>query len=526
MLTVFSSISAQVPPVLQCEIAKDCNGRLYYGMNCTAGRCTAEGLGRTCTSTFPCPSLQTCESGKCVFGIEGKSCIPGRRNCFLGYACDLSTNKCIKGVAGTSCADEDECQKGNICFRGPHGYRGSLPDRGVCKPGVAGATGCQSIRECVDPLECTPLSPINQCLPIPQYAKSAYPQGFGKCTNYQQCLDGGMRCHEGRCQPRELYNPCASNSTSSCGAFSSCINGRCDYNVEGTTCTRINGPYACLPGLACRPSLVQTSNNASGTCVKGVVGSPCVGFSDCQDGLVCGTGGKCAKSAEGQPCIADFSCPAGSACLKNSKICSLNTKAISSEGTISSNTRAFPCKNSIDCHPSLKCLNGLCLPWNLGEDCTLFSQCRYGSTCLKGKCVLGELRAKCTTPLNCYLGFSCSKVCYNQSCAPGVCMPGLAGNRCFIPTNCMPGYACQTNCVPGKRGVGCTFDVQCQGDLRCVNSMCSEQEAESTTPSAEPSLDGLDSSSVQKFAGSPSPEVSFGFASIRDPYHAKESALL
>ncbi len=491
-----------VDPRLVCKTDIDCTEgfETFPEFRCVNGRCTAGYDAPTYSCTRFCPQYHTCVKGRCVIGTAGQPCPNGQsafpfgsKECLFGFICDPVTKKCIPGTEGSSCIDQIECQKGLICDRGEAKIVGSgktsaigfEKSRGICKKSFVGAKLCFADRECGHLLCQKTTGFTGTCMKRPDYANSAWPQGFGKCFDVADCPRGGFVCDNGNCQPRRLETSCSRN----CGQFMVCKNKKCIYGTEGTACDVTRFGSACLPGLYCKviPGAVEDlQGRTPGTCTKGVLGTPCTQGSECEKGLLCGSSGTCVATVEGQKCLSSFWCPEKAKCEKISKTCTFNTEGRPASDFMPETVRPSSCATTIECPETRAqdpCINGLCLPFRLGKNCTNFV-CGTGSDCVNGLCTERLGGDPCTSREQCFTGFECKLCLTDKPCGPNVCQATVSGSNCTLSRNCGTGTSCANlvrlnggyeirTCATGTPGVRCRTDRNCQKGLKCLQRRCS-----------------------------------------------------
>ncbi len=125
----------------------------------------------------------------------------------------------------------------------------------------------------------------------------------------------------------------------------------------------------------------------------------------------------------------------------------------------------LPCFFGSDCYifdkVSLACVSGICVPKDLGKNCTKNIDCTLFSTCDGGVCVYGDLFSNCTFSQNC---------APNLTCKNGTCISGNLGSSCVSPLSCSKGLTCSSKthkCVQGREKMKCAQRSNCMPNLAC-----------------------------------------------------------
>lgn len=480
ILTIGLACGSEFP----CSDHRDCTSKDEFFFEpfgvtsalCQLGRCVSLRENQACTRVNDCGFHHSCVNGRCKLGGVGDPCRTDSVNCAVGYACDGSKNKCVRGVAGVQCYGLDECGFGHSCFLQFPLPKNRIERRGMCKVGGLGTDACRRDNQCIGRMICVPrtVTTVNsvfkqyRCGIPADYSSTPFPQGFGSCDTDQECRiysSEELTCIKGRCQPLALGQPCVFDfiaGNRQCSTFTACVNGRCAYAKEGDRCwSQVGGMNTqCPPGFQCTAPRDQGVGK-EGKCVPGIEGLKCFDGQDCASNLVCGTSGKCTRSAEGQLCRSDYYCPKGLVCNKFTAACA-RPEDVPAKGRFPEVARSISCNTTVDCPVLSSCKNGICLPKSLGWACTA-SPVYEGITCVNGLEVEGIQGSNCTFPSNCFIGHSC----VNDKCTPT--SPSAGCNRDY---NCPPDMVCTGDfkCIRPKRGEQCRSTRQCPLGLRCVKT--------------------------------------------------------
>lgn len=316
-----------------------------------------------------------------------------------GFACDAASGRCTPGVSGVVCRYKHNCGFGHSCFFDMK-YRGKCIDfhqgshsfhdharRGVCRLCLEGSSSCRRDMHCPGPLQCI----LNykgvekgSCECRADLPSHPQPKSFGKCETDFNCqkstrlLDSEERiqldCVRGVCLPRDLGKICASF----CGTYMSCHRGKCVPARAGVACYSrrdFNLNDSCEPGTQCNaPRPPADGPGRAGTCVVGKEGMGSRDWRECENGLLCGSSKYCVKSVEGQRCQSDYWCPEGYLCSKKTWECTASI--VGQVDRFRPVARAMKCISSTDYYTTEACINGVCLPFNLGEVYEIFNSSR------------------------------------------------------------------------------------------------------------------------------------------------------
>ncbi len=447
---------------------------------CDKGYCVSLLANKKCNRVNDCGYHHSCMNGKCVLGGAGAKCMINSINCVPGYACDEKTRRCVKGVAGVTCRDKDECGFGNSCYQVLPLPRQRAQRQGTCRPGTLDTYACRRDSHCVGKLRCLSktittrdrLFTEYKCARLTNFRRSRFPFGFRRCATDNQC-GPGLNCLRRRCQPIQLGQFCNFDfiaANRQCSTFTACVNRKCVYAKEGDTCYSETGGMnsQCAPGFRCTAPR-NVGLGRPGICTKGVEGNKCDDGSECAKGLVCGTSKICTRSAVGQRCRSNYWCPAGLECHMYTNRCA-RPSDVPARARYPAVRRAPKCHTRVDCPQqtigavrNMFCLNGVCLPRSLGWTC--FSSSRYdGTFCDGGIEIEGTLGKRCQFSRHCLFGLVCEN---------GTCVKSAINSACGSDYNCQRGQVCdimQTPnvCAISGRGGECRSNAQCKRPLRCV----------------------------------------------------------
>jgi hypothetical protein len=215
-------------------------------------------------------------------------------------------------------------------------------------------------------------------------------------------------------------------------------------------------------------------NAASGACVTGAPGSPCLADADCQSpGVLCVVTaeglGHCENVGIDRPCNTDKQCSIGGG------RCALAPDAFA--GVCTAGGEDSLCFTQHDCQPSLECVllssggSHVCTSRRTGAPCTSDPDCGSLLFCLNSTCRYGGPGDSCTVDSDCR-GF-CGVDCHGFCGAQGTCSDGRLGSPCRRDhTGCVAGLVCSSGtCRPGGP---CQVDTDCPTGLSCVESACSD----------------------------------------------------
>lgn len=401
--------------------ADSCKG---HGFECLPARAT-------CDSTSGCQQWRSCRNGRCALGGLGAAChFPLGEECMPGFACDMETKTCVRGVSGVSCIDDHHCGFGHFCLTGGNAS-------GVCKIGFEGAS-CSTNKNCAGPLRCMGQGRPGRCSRPIYHPSSSAPETFRACENSSNCRSGQV-CINSTCRPKNLGLPCGQGYRSFyCGSYSTCQKGKCTLTKAGSTCSSTREGLLndeCVSGTSCNAPRDQ-GRGRPGKCVVGREGTSCQDGEHCMKGLLCGSSKTCVKSAEGQRCRSNFWCPKGYLCSKKTSVCTAGI--VDPDARHSEDMRSKKCSSVADC-PEGRCINGVCLPPTLGWACNPREH-TFGTICEGGVLVEGTEGKPCSSAGDCFLG---------KTCRSGFCAVSKLGDHCLKTAHCTPPMRCNHEDVFG-----------------------------------------------------------------------------
>ena len=222
----------------------------------------------------------------------------------------------------------------------------------------------------------------------------------------------------------------------------SCCPGVCRRLArEGEPCNKFVG--SCEYGLSC--------STRTRTCWKGVVGSACAHFSECNAGAWCDVGAGICKAAvgRGQPCSDHFACDGVDSCVGDGSVITPGDGHCQPVNVAGDACEDF-CYGPLFCKKPDSNSSGVCTPLPVhGEPCGLMVGCHGAmEVCLQGTC-----RTRLPEGAD----------CTEEICQPGLFCSGSAGSpdrKCTHPqpagADCLDRHQCQsyqcsaTATAPGK----------------------------------------------------------------------------
>lgn len=408
-----------IPCVPHCPVGVGCGIADGCGGVCTGGTAVACPAGTVCQTscvrtTDPCdgvvcPSLHTCQDGRCIPGCFHVPCQGVR--CPTGQYCDTASEMCRTLLPCSS-----PCPTGETCAV-------------TCRePDACAGVRCEADERCER----------GRCVRDP-------------CASVT--CPAGEVCLEGRCRPTCDCRRCPSGT-------------RCEYNECSTCRPRCAATSACGTPDGC-------GGYCNGPCASGqrcVDGACCA--PRCPAGMACGgpdgCGGRCAGSCgagetcrEGR-CVCAPRCPAGGACGAPDGCGGRCNGACEGGATC----RGGLCVCTPRCNADAPCGG----PDGCGGVC--HGACPAGRTCTSGRCVCAPhcpLGVACGTPDGC--GGTCAGSCpEGQSCTGGRCVgaPACPGG-CPCGHTCSGGR-CVPLCPPGHSTCGCS--ACCRPGTHCAAGVC------------------------------------------------------
>ncbi|MDP9034929.1 MAG: hypothetical protein M3O50_08980 [Myxococcota bacterium] len=456
-------------------VGRVCQNCAASGTACIGGQCVAPACG-------PSNCTGCCMDGRCLSGVSA-------------LACGHSGQQCAACRPGDSCSTTGGPSRSGTCVPQPCSpatcRSGCCDALGVCQPGSSSAACGAGGNACVSCVSSSELCLGQRCTTVP---KPCNPQTcpFGCCDAAGVCQSGIANALCGL----------AGGSCFDCGAFGTCVGGKCAIVCDARTC----------PSGCCTASGFCLTGNSDSECGTGgrlcadctTVGDQCtnkrclfvpracnpqtcpLGCCDaldhCQPGASsaqCGTSGNscqrcvdfgavCSGQQCGGPdagtCNAE-SCPTG--CCDAAGQCQQGLTALEC-GTFGTNCQSC-IQNGEQCSVSQQCV----LPADGGRACNA-QTCPNGCCDAAGNCQAGSNLTECGSfggrCVDCsLLGAQCSgNACVGsdagtpcpQSCTgccdrSGQCQPGFVdslcgelGNTCQDCTGLRPASTCDASVSP------------------------------------------------------------------------------
>ncbi len=457
------------------------------GLSCVSDVCVANGSKGAACRDNSVENVIACDAGlKCdddnvcveiVAGSEGGVCREIAEDadglpCDAGLVC--TEDVCVKiadGDEGGKCLADDKCNDDLVCNDGvceapAEAAASSAPEgrKHVCMAKLENGAACDNGSHCAS----------GNCEEGVCLAKLA---GEGESCENVDCKDG-LACNESKVCEKASTPVDACSDDSTCGAGKKCVIA--DGATEGT-CEDITAGEA---GGACRD-----------TSVENVIA--------CDDGLSCVDNVCVVNGTENAPCrvIADGAdgdaCDAGLICDDTNNVC----KKVPQAGEAGGACRDTSVENVIACDDGLSCVSDVCVVNGTeGAACRVIAEDADGDACDAGLvcdddskvcmtlidglvleyCALfGDFMASvdaiegdCVTEMKSHIS-----TCDDGGIAALTCM-NAAGKECeSIDNKCMEAVnvACAAqvaSCIAfAAEGESCE-DVPCDGDLVCLNNVC------------------------------------------------------
>ncbi|MCC6903570.1 MAG: FG-GAP repeat protein [Polyangiaceae bacterium] len=353
-----------------------------------------------------------------------------------------------KGVAGQSCAVNDDCDSNYFCVDGVC-CTSACP--GYCEV-CSTALGAVANGSCtVKPAGSTPDQPCAGGA-LCNGTTGACPSG---CTSDANCPANQYCSTAGTCLPSrangQACNPQADCATPGCKlcASGNCVDGVCcNTACAGGPCDRCDLPTPGTCGVIPKGGTPQSSCNGylcNGTSAG--CGTTCAGATDCASTHYCDNGSCTPKKTKGQDCSAQAECDTGLYC---------------SDGVCC----ASECKGKCQACKAANKENGTAT-----GDCGAAKKgSNPGTLCVKSSDPCGD-QAACSG-----LEGACAVAAFGTSCGPTTCNGNAVSGKtcdgtgtCIDQQNalCSP-YKCQSGACTSP----CTADVQCDADYYCTGGFC------------------------------------------------------
>ncbi len=425
----------------------------------------------TCDDGNKCTSLETCQAGQCVQGIDSGGC--NDNNPCTTDNCNPKDGKCVHGNNDNTCDDGNSCTSGDMCKGGGcvPGAALDCDDKNVCTTDTCEGKmgGCKNGNvNCDDKNDCTMDSCDTKtgCANKPKFDGAACEDG-DQCTSSDMCKGGS--CKGGTAPTCDDKNVCTNDSCSPAqGCLHAPLTGQaCDDgngNTVGDQCAAgvcVGGAPSCDDKNACT---VDTGDPANGVqCTNVAI--------NCDDGKACTTD-KCVDTKKG--CVSvnnSAQCDDGDACSVGEK-CS---NGVCAGGVAPACNDSNPC-TSDTCDPKAGCvftpLTGVAC--NDSDSCTTNDQCSAGGICTGGPAPSCDDGNVCTTDA-CDPASGCKKIgltgtgcddknpgTVNDACSAGICKGSSAA--------CDDSNACT---VDGGNFPACTHaQVKCDDSKLCTDDTC------------------------------------------------------
>lgn len=305
---------------------------------------------------------------------------------------------------------------------------------------AAGSLACESDAQCVIG-ECREERIGSVCVDALGCAENGNCGAGSACLFDPDALDPttSLPTTLGVCADGSRDSPCFEDDDC---VFDRCLSNRCSGGLDGETC-KFNAH--CASGH-CR---ITNATDATGDCVSGKAGSPCVDVGDCGDGLHC-TGSTCFTNEVGQSCENDAQCASG--------ICTYGLCRMGELGSL--------CMDDGDCAASF-CVNARCASGTLLAPCTDVGDCKGGLACSHALCSDGSVGMPCASDAECSV----------HACAIGACSEGKNGGDCDQDSDCLsnrcadPAGVEYGACTSGNPGSHCEYAANCKSNS-CVLGEC------------------------------------------------------
>lgn len=343
---------------------------------------------------------------------------------------------------------------------------------------------CPGKKGCEVGAKCLPLNGVMTCLPETDFSRDGRARLFGECNKFVKCGgEVGLNrvCLNGICVIKTPRTCKVTNIAwmNYCSEHTTCQNGKCLFGLPGDTCQTTWSKQRCLPGLRCVGNPPNGPANSKGTCQRVKEGSRCVFNAECPIGTQCTSRWRCEKTVTGAPCYSNFWCPPDHECVKPKNSakgsCQLGSTLKGGFTKVSPAGRGRSCNTEIDCPLDIenrsldaRCINKICMPPTLGQQCKTNEQCGVATTCQNGSCVEAVLGSKCRRDVgSCYSGMWCEYWASNRCTVKGV------GRTCKTFRQCPPGMGCKGGkCAVGAPGDYCVEHAQCAPGTYCIGRTC------------------------------------------------------
>lgn len=410
---------------------------------------------------------------------------------------------CDDDDQGVSCANDDGCERGQICASGKCSATDcseQVPCPGTGRACLSDLKTC-SVKECGDIIngvrrECAAGA---VCLEQGAYRYSCVSTEAGSCVSPDDCLGNpnGENCCEGECKtscepalggtmggvmagmsggmnagvsggvmmpsPAHLCSPC--RSSAECAALGE--GAACTAIAEGSYCTQAcdaanpcPGGYNCVEMLGqCIPSGFRCAACLQEPCAEGfcdITSEECVPpqgrCATCTEDAACANGRLCRAVGGQSRCVdsCDGGCPTGTSCQEGACIpeegvsCDACAGACTEERPfcIAAEERCGQCGETAPCEAGYNCdiATNTCVEAVSGS-------CISDADCEAGVCVTGACR-ECLQDSDCPSRHRCDPgafTCVYEPCAGVECQ---RGSTCEAATGrCNPGCSSAADCV-------------------------------------------------------------------------------
>jgi hypothetical protein len=480
------------------ETNVDPNDKPVDGLQCTQDVCGPQGtpsnppepVNTVCNESSGqlCNGAGACKKAQAQACLAGTECLS--QSCVDGVCCDTACSDTCKacnvtGIVGTCSPVSKGMDDPPTCG----GTSTSCDGAGVCKKepgqGCANAGDCLS-GFCVDNVCCG-----TACTAACRSCNT--PGNEGSCQPIANTEDNnptGVCAGTNTCDPAGV---CKKKDGVTCGANADCLSGFC---IDGVCCaTDCTG--SCQ---AC--SAVLKSGGVDGVC--GPIASGKDPQNECNPGACDGMGA--CKGDKGDPCpMGNAQCLNGLSCADGyccEQACTTDCYACNITGKLGTCAPVAALLEDGNCNGTMSCNGaGLC-KGNLGQVCTLDTQCVSGH-CVDGVCCDTTCTGNCQACSNVLKGSGLDGLCGfiqtstdpENECSPGVCdgagvCKGQIGDTCMMPGQCLSGYcadgvccdgACTGTCVActnalkggGTNGVCGNVKALTDPQNECANGVCS-----------------------------------------------------